>query len=243
MFDRVDRSRIPREPRWSRIPAAERESLIELIKRGSSVEAMKRFRARSGLGLADCWRAIEAVLDRPRPPSADSTGQGAAAGGELRVSPELVSWDERWQRIPAAHHAELVASIERASWAEARERFRTLSGLPDHEAQAAIEAVVTDASELSNTDGPARRIPLSPANLERLRGLFAPDSRDDAIRMVEACGADLPLVADRSPGGLERIRGAVLTVSKGDRLLLRRAVRAAHDDWRNVLWEADDEPR
>jgi hypothetical protein len=79
-------------------------------------------------------------------------------------------------------------------------------------------------------------IPLSPETQRRLEALFrGPACPIAAELLLTQCGANLPLWRRMDPEGLERIRFAVLKLSKGDVSELWRAVDIAKVDWRDVL--------
>jgi hypothetical protein len=82
-------------------------------------------------------------------------------------------------------------------------------------------------------------IPLSTGTISRIRALFAQPDRDEAARMlVERCGDNLPLVHSSFVSLTERIRFAVLKLSRGSLEELERHVRNAERDWRDVLLAA-----
>jgi len=79
-------------------------------------------------------------------------------------------------------------------------------------------------------------VPLSHETTRRLDALFdGPAHRTAAKLLVTQCADNLPLWVDADERGLERIRFAVLKLSKGDLAELQRAVQAAQVDWRDVL--------
>lgn len=80
--------------------------------------------------------------------------------------------------------------------------------------------------------GPA----LSPATLERLNLLFAPQDRAEASRLLtEECGNNLPFLEKLDAVGLERYRFAALKLSEGTLDGMRYAVKLAQEDWRDLL--------
>lgn len=82
-------------------------------------------------------------------------------------------------------------------------------------------------------------VPLSPETEERLRAVFAPGLWAEAARLlVEECGDNLPFCERATPESAERIRYAVLKLSRGDLAECRRVVREAQIDWRDVLMAA-----
>jgi len=58
--------------------------------------------------------------------------------------------------------------------------------------------------------------------------------------IAERCGADLPLSSHMGsdPAGFDRIRFAVLKLSRGDLERLSREIEGAHLDWRDTLMAA-----
>lgn len=83
--------------------------------------------------------------------------------------------------------------------------------------------------------------PLTAAVVQKIAALFPPASREIAARLIaERCGADLPLSAHMGPdpSGFDRIRFAVLKLSRGDLEQLRREIDGAHVDWRDTLMAA-----
>jgi hypothetical protein len=82
-------------------------------------------------------------------------------------------------------------------------------------------------------------VPISPRTASLVSALFAPKDVAAANRMLEVdCGNELPFLQDWTPESLERIRFAVLRISRGDLVRLRDAVMKARTDWRDVLVEA-----
>jgi hypothetical protein len=80
--------------------------------------------------------------------------------------------------------------------------------------------------------------PLTPAVVQKIEALFAPESREAAGRMIaERCGADLLLSTHMGPdaSGFDRIRFAVLKLSRGDLERLKQEIESAHFDWRDTL--------
>ena len=84
-------------------------------------------------------------------------------------------------------------------------------------------------------------VPLSAATEERLAAVFpTPEDAEQARRMLEReCGSNLPFLQDGTPESLERFRFAALKLSGGSLEELRRAVRLAQMDWRDLLMAAD----
>jgi len=83
--------------------------------------------------------------------------------------------------------------------------------------------------------------PLTPAVVQKIEALFPTESREAAGRMIaERCGADLPLSTHMGPdpSGFDRIRFAVLKLSRGDLERLQREIEGAHIDWRDTLMAA-----
>ncbi len=83
--------------------------------------------------------------------------------------------------------------------------------------------------------------PLTPAVVQKIEALFPAESRQAAGRMLaERCGADLPLSNHMGPdpSGFDRIRFAVLKLSRGNLEQLRREIDGANIDWRDTLMAA-----
>lgn len=79
-------------------------------------------------------------------------------------------------------------------------------------------------------------VALSPETRRRLDALFRGAERTEAAGLlVDQCADNLPLWVNATPSGLERVRFAALKLSGGDLAELRRAVRMAQIDWRDVL--------
>ena len=57
--------------------------------------------------------------------------------------------------------------------------------------------------------------------------------------LIDRCGNNLPCFEKADETELERIRFAVLKISRGDPERLARAVQRANEDWRDLLMEAD----
>jgi hypothetical protein len=83
--------------------------------------------------------------------------------------------------------------------------------------------------------------PLTESVGQKIDALFPPENREAARKLIaEKCGADLPLSNRMGPGasGFDRIRFAVLKLSRGDLIALEREIVAAHNDWRDTLMAA-----
>ena len=83
--------------------------------------------------------------------------------------------------------------------------------------------------------------PITPAVSQKIDALFLPESRDAARRLLaERCGTDLPLSTHMGPdpSGFDRVRFAVVKLSRGDLERLRREIEGAHCDWRDTLMAA-----
>jgi len=80
------------------------------------------------------------------------------------------------------------------------------------------------------------RVPLSARAASLVERLFAAELRELVIDELETqCGSALPLWQPVSPEGLERIRFAVLKLSRGSIEEFSRALEIARIDWRDVL--------
>ena len=83
--------------------------------------------------------------------------------------------------------------------------------------------------------------PLTEAVCQKIDAIFPSASRETVRRLLEErCGADLPLTTrfGPDPSAFDRIRFAVLKLSKGDVKSLERQIAAAHVDWRDTLMAA-----
>jgi hypothetical protein len=83
--------------------------------------------------------------------------------------------------------------------------------------------------------------PLTPAVVEKIEALFPPEHREAAGQLLaERCGADLPMSDHMGPdpSGFDRVRFAVLKLSRGELRRLEGAIEGAHYDWRDILMEA-----
>jgi hypothetical protein len=80
-------------------------------------------------------------------------------------------------------------------------------------------------------------IPLSELTLRHVRTLFAPSEVLLVERLlIDECGDRLPLIGmEATPQSMERIRFATLRLSDGDVGKLRKALKVAREDWRDVL--------
>lgn len=83
-------------------------------------------------------------------------------------------------------------------------------------------------------------IPLTDDTKYRVRRLFshADQPRAEAM-LLNTCGDTLPGVKSDNWAMAERIRFAVLKLSKGNLAELERNIKEAHIDWRDVLVAAD----
>src|ERR1700674_3570284 len=83
--------------------------------------------------------------------------------------------------------------------------------------------------------------PLTESVCEKIDALFPPESREAARKLIEEkCGGTLPLSNKMgpAPSGFDRIRFAVLKLSRGDLIALEREITAANNDWRDTLMAA-----
>lgn len=69
--------------------------------------------------------------------------------------------------------------------------------------------------------------------------MFAPEGRGQAERLLaEECAENLPFTQDTDPIKSERLRFAVLKLSRGDLKELKKWIDDAKIDWRDVLMAA-----
>ncbi len=81
-------------------------------------------------------------------------------------------------------------------------------------------------------------VDLTQAAVERIRVLF-PDAQQEVVDLLRRdCADNLPLWKPTTPEALDRIRFAVLKLSGGRLDRLRKAIRQAQVDWRDVLMAA-----
>ena len=77
---------------------------------------------------------------------------------------------------------------------------------------------------------------LSFSTLRLVSRLFQPEQCSAVVAKLEVeCGHDLPFMNNVTSESLERIRFAVLKLSKGSATELDRAIAIAKVDWRDVL--------
>jgi hypothetical protein len=81
---------------------------------------------------------------------------------------------------------------------------------------------------------------LSPSTRWYVNRLFGPGEAEKAAEiLINECGSNLPLCKMETPAGMERIRAAVLKLSRGDLDKLIEWVDLAKADWRDVLLAAE----
>lgn len=77
---------------------------------------------------------------------------------------------------------------------------------------------------------------LSPRTVRCIAALFPAEQAAEVCRLLSTeCGAALPFAETLGADGIERIRLAVLKLSRGSVLELRSTVEVARRDWRDVL--------
>ena len=70
--------------------------------------------------------------------------------------------------------------------------------------------------------------------------MFSPDSRAEVAELlIHECGNNLPSCERLDEFQLERVRFAVLKLSKGDVDQLKKAIGLAKEDWRDLLVSAE----
>jgi hypothetical protein len=83
-------------------------------------------------------------------------------------------------------------------------------------------------------------VKLTALTKRHVAALFAPAEVAEAEQLLACeCAENLPLVADPSPEGLERLRFAAIRLSDGALPRLREAIALAKTDWRDLLVAAD----
>lgn len=84
------------------------------------------------------------------------------------------------------------------------------------------------------------RVALTANTLWLIERMFPSELCASVVALLEAeCGSGLPFMGEARPEGLERVRFAVLKLSKGSTTELAREVALAKIDWRDVLVAAD----
>jgi hypothetical protein len=79
-------------------------------------------------------------------------------------------------------------------------------------------------------------IPLTQAVRDKIELVFEANLRAEASVLIQKhCGFSLPLMQTTNPDDYDRIRFAVIKLSKGRLERLREFIGAAHKDWRDVL--------
>lgn len=82
-------------------------------------------------------------------------------------------------------------------------------------------------------------IDLSDTTIERIDALFPADERAEVEEFLKTeCGDNLPFCRNSDKHQMERIRFAVLKLSKGEMKKLVEAIDLAQKDWRDVLMAA-----
>lgn len=77
---------------------------------------------------------------------------------------------------------------------------------------------------------------LTQETMDRLEFLFPIESREEAISLLEReCSQNLPFLNKASPIELQRFHFAALKLSEGRLDQLRKAIKVAQQDWRDLL--------
>ena len=78
--------------------------------------------------------------------------------------------------------------------------------------------------------------PLTPDTQRLIAQDFSPEDQLAAAELLEQkCGTSLPLMGDRLPEEIERVRFAVLKLCHGNIEQLAREIDIANCDWRDTL--------
>jgi hypothetical protein len=81
---------------------------------------------------------------------------------------------------------------------------------------------------------------VSPRTKQLVEKIFGPKRVDEAVQWLEdECGNNLPSCDKADEYEMERIRFAVLKLSKGDIRKLLAAIDEARTDWRDLFMAAD----
>jgi hypothetical protein len=104
----------------------------------------------------------------------------------------------------------------------------------------AEERLLQSKTDLSQATGGPPPVALTEAVSGKVRLMFPSEQQPEAVRLLEKeCGRNLPFYEDAGPQKLERVRLAVLKLSRGNLDELRNQLDVARVDWRDVLLLAE----
>ncbi len=108
--------------------------------------------------------------------------------------------------------------------------------MPAFDRHAERQQLNLKSSELPKAQSPGGP-PINQETEKRIDRLFTPEDREVARTLLrDECGANLfPRRENPPESEIERIRFAVLNLSKGEIDTLKKAVEQAKTDWRDVL--------
>jgi len=77
---------------------------------------------------------------------------------------------------------------------------------------------------------------ITPAVKSKIEKVFSHDNWEKAVLLIRYnCGNTLPLMGSNQPEEYDRIRFAVIKLSKGNLDVLEKVIGQSHSDWRDVL--------
>ena len=80
---------------------------------------------------------------------------------------------------------------------------------------------------------------LSKNTIDKIKSLFPDCSQNQAMQLImHECGNNLPFCEECDEFEMERIRFAALKLSNGNIEELRKAIKLAQQDWRDLLMAA-----
>jgi len=127
---------------------------------------------------------------------------------------------------------------------EANKRARAAGKSVTDEMQAAAQRLNDAQEKLKRAESVQDRqfepVPLTTLAVAKIDQTFAPQDRREAMDLlIDECGRNLPFKADATPQSLDQIRLAVIKLANGNLDELRRHIRTAKSDWRDVIGAAE----
>lgn len=127
---------------------------------------------------------------------------------------------------------------------EANKRARAVGKSVTEELLAAAKRLGNAQDQLKETDSNQARkfepVPLTELLIAKIDQTFAPHDRRELMDfLVNECGRNLPQKAEATSLSLDQIRLAVLKLANGNLDELRRQVKIAKSDWRDVILVAE----
>jgi hypothetical protein len=127
---------------------------------------------------------------------------------------------------------------------EANKRARAAGKSVTDEMQAAAQRLNDAQEKLKRAESVQDRqfepVPLTTLVVAKVDQTFAPQDRREVMDLlIDECGRNLPLKADATSQSLDQIRLAVIKLANGNLDDLRRHIRTAKSDWRDVIGAAE----